>query len=121
VDEQTVATLAGGDNPAANKVICGGANNQLERPGIAKLLADSGIVYAPDYLVNSGGVIQVADELHGFSFERAQGRAEQIFGTVRQLLATASAEGVPPGVAADRLAEQRIDAVGRLRGIFLGS
>ena len=45
-----------------------------------KLLADSGILYAPDYVVNAGGVIQVADERHGFSFERARARAEQIFG-----------------------------------------
>ena len=46
-----------------------------------KLLADIGILYAPDYVVNAGGVIQVADESHGFSFERARARAEQIFGT----------------------------------------
>ena len=69
---------------------------------------------APDYLVNSGGVIQVADELHGFNFERAKARAEQIFTTTRQILAAADADGVPPAVAADRLAERRIAEVGRL-------
>jgi len=47
------------------RIICGGANNQLAHPGIEKLLADRGIVYAPDYVVNSGGVIQVADEIGG--------------------------------------------------------
>ncbi len=102
------------------KVICGGANNQLAHPGVEKMLADLGIVYAPDYLVNAGGVIQVADELHGFSFERAKARAEQILGTTRQILAMADADGVPPAVAADRLAERRIADVGRLRGIYLG-
>ena len=102
------------------KIICGGANNQLAHPGIEKLLADRGIVYAPDYVVNSGGVIQVADEIGGFSFERAQGRAAQIFDTMRKILAIADDEGVPPAVAADRLAERRMSDVGRLKGIWLG-
>jgi valine dehydrogenase (NAD+) len=102
------------------RIVCGGANNQLAHPGIEKLLADRGILYAPDYLVNAGGVIQVSDELGGFNFERAQGRAGQIFGTTRQIFALADTEGVPPAVAADRLAERRMSEVGRLRGIWLG-
>jgi valine dehydrogenase (NAD+) len=114
VDENTVHALGA-------RIICGGANNQLAHPGIEKMLADLGIVYAPDYLVNSGGVIQVADELHGFSFDRAKGRAEQIFSTTRQILTAADKDGVPPAVAADRLAERRIAEVGRLRGIYLGT
>ena len=133
VDDGTIAMLGAGGTTAGTtgtettgtkttgtKIICGGANNQLAHPGVQKLLADSGIVYAPDYLVNAGGVIQVADELNGFSFERARARAEQIFGTMQRLLAAAAAEGVPPAVAADRLAERRISSVGRLRGIYLG-
>ena len=114
VDEDTVHSLGA-------RIICGGANNQLAHPGIEKMLADCGIVYAPDYLVNSGGVIQVADELHGFNFERAKARAGQIFVTTRRILAAAEADGVPPAVSADRLAERRIAEVGRLRGIYLGS
>ncbi len=102
------------------KIICGGANNQMAHPGIEKLLADRGIVYAPDYVVNSGGVIQVADEIGGFSFERAQARAAQIFDTTKRILSIADDEGVPPAVAADRLAERRMSEVGRLRGIWLG-
>ncbi len=116
VDDETVTALSA----AGTKIICGGANNQLAHPGVEKMLADLGIVYAPDYLVNAGGVIQVADELHGFSFDRARARAEQILGTTRQILAAAEADGVPPAVAADRLAERRIAEVGRLRGIYLG-
>ena len=103
----------------AARVICGGANNQLAHPGIEKQLADRGIVYVPDYLVNAGGVIQVADELAGFSFDRAEARAARIFDTTRQILAMAGEEGVPPVVAADRLAERRMSEVGRLRGIWL--
>jgi valine dehydrogenase (NAD+) len=117
VNDAAVAALATRAGDA--KIICGGANNQLDHPGIAKLLVDYGILYAPDYLVNAGGVIQVADELNGFSFERAKARAEQIYATTQQLFATAAAEGVPPGVAAGRLAERRMNAIGRLRGIYL--
>jgi valine dehydrogenase (NAD+) len=102
------------------RIVCGGANNQLSHPGIEKALEDRGILYAPDYCVNAGGLIQVADELEGFSFERAQQRATGIFDTTRSVLELAAADGVPPAVAADRLAEQRMRAVGRLRGIYLG-
>jgi valine dehydrogenase (NAD+) len=114
IDDDTVATLAAG-------IVCGGANNQLAHPGIEKQLADRGIVYAPDYLVNSGGVIQVADEFAGFNFDRAQSRAAQIFDTTKRILAMADEEGIPPAVAADRLAERRMSEVGRLRGIWLGT
>ncbi|MGE5132753.1 MAG: Glu/Leu/Phe/Val family dehydrogenase [Gemmatimonadota bacterium] len=102
------------------RIVCGGANNQLAHPGIEKVLADRGILYAPDYLVNAGGVIQVADELHGFSFERAKARAAEIFTTTRRIFALADEEGVPPAAAADRMAERRMSEVGRLRGIWLG-
>ena len=87
------------------RIVCGGANNQLAHPGVEKLLEEHGILYAPDYVVNSGGVIQVADEIHGFNFDRAKSRAEKIFGTTRQILEVAAAEGVPPSVAADRRTE----------------
>ena len=102
------------------KIVCGAANNQLAHPGIEKALDERGVLYAPDYCVNAGGLIQVADELEGFSFERAQQRASGIFETTAAVFARASEDGVPPAVAADRLAEQRIREVGRLRGIWLG-
>jgi valine dehydrogenase (NAD+) len=114
IDDRTATQLRA-------RIICGGANNQLAHPGVEKLLADHGIVYAPDYVVNSGGVIQVADELAGFSFERAKARAGQIFATTKKILSIAESEGVPPGAAADRLAERRMSEVGRLRGIWLGT
>lgn len=94
------------------RLVCGGANNQLAHPGVESLLAERGIVYAPDYCVNAGGVIQVADELHGFSFERAKAKASQIFDTTARVLATAAEEGIPPATAADRLAERRMAAAG---------
>ena len=101
------------------KVVAGAANNQLAHPGIEKLLADRGVLYTPDYVVNAGGVIQVADEIEGFNFERAKLRATGIYDTTREILHLADAEGVPPAVAADRLAERRMAEVGRLRTIHL--
>nr|PZN42950.1 MAG: valine dehydrogenase [Actinomycetota bacterium] len=101
------------------RIVCGAANNQLAHPGVEKRLAERGVLYAPDYVVNAGGVIQVADEIEGFSMERARARAERIFDTTLKIFAIAGEEGVPPGVAADRLAERRMSEVGRLRGIWL--
>ena len=113
LDDAVVETLSA-------RIVSGAANNQLAHDGIEKQLQDRGILYAPDYMVNAGGLIQVADELEGFSFDRAKQRAEKIFATTRQVFALAAEEGVPPAVAADRLAERRMLEVGRLRGIWLG-
>jgi len=112
LDDDTVAHLAAA-------AVCGSANNQLAHAGVEKMLADRGILYAPDYVVNSGGLIQVTDELHGFSFERAKGKAERIFDTTSRIFALAADEGVPPAVAADRLAERRMAEISRLRGIYV--
>jgi valine dehydrogenase (NAD+) len=116
LDDDTVAALA---ESGTCRAVCGGANNQLAHPGVEKMLEDRSILYAPDYVVNSGGVIQVADELHGFSFERAQGKAARIFETTRRIFSLAADEGVPPAVAADRLAERRMAEVARLKSIHL--
>ena len=84
-------------------------------------LAERGILYAPDYCVNAGGVIQVADELdpNGFDFDRAKARAARIYDTTLAVLERAATEGVSPSVAADREAERRIREVGRLRPIMV--
>jgi len=112
------------------RIVAGAANNQLAHPGIEKALAERGVLYAPDYVVNAGGVIQVADEIigavspsangtFGFDFERAKLRTTRIFDTTTEILRLAGDEGVPPAVAADRLAEQRMTQVGRLKTIHL--
>jgi valine dehydrogenase (NAD+) len=99
LDDEVVAVLQAA-------IVCGAANNQLAHPGIEKQLADRGVLYAPDYVVNSGGVIQVADELQGFDFDRARAKAALIYDTTRRVFDLAAADGVPPALAADRLAEQ---------------
>ncbi|UQS27554.1 valine dehydrogenase [Amycolatopsis thermalba] len=101
LDEQAVGLLG-------SEIVCGAANNQLAEPAIAKELHDRGVLYAPDYVVNAGGVIQVADELHGFTFQRAKRRAAKIFEATRYVLELADEEGLPPATAADRVAERRM-------------
>jgi valine dehydrogenase (NAD+) len=112
LDDEVVESLSAA-------IVCGAANNQLAHAGVEKSLQDRGILYAPDYVVNSGGLIQVADELEGFSFERARQRTEKIFDTTKRVFALAGEDGVPPAAAADRLAERRMAEVGRLRKIWL--
>ena len=102
-------------------IVCGGANNQLADPEAGQILADRGVLYAPDFCVNAGGVIQVADELHGFSLERATAKADAIFTTTAQVLALAQAEGTTPVAAAEQLACRRIAEVGRAARLWAPS
>ena len=90
------------------RLICGGANNQLAAPEVGELLAGRGIVYAPDFLVNCGGVIQVAEELVGGDLDRARARTDRVYDTTVRVLERAAAEGVTPVRAAEREAEDRI-------------
>jgi valine dehydrogenase (NAD+) len=103
------------------RVVAGAANNQLleERHGDA--LADAGILYAPDYVINAGGLIQVGDELHrgGYSETRTRGRVEGIGERLREIFAYAEEQRVSTAEAADRVAERRMGAVGRLRSFWL--
>ena len=102
-------------------VVCGGANNQLATVEDAQRLDDRGILYAPDYVVNAGGVINVADELHplGYSAERARSRVEAIPATLTRIVEVARDERVTTEEAAARVAERRIAAVGGLRRFWL--
>ena len=82
--------------------------------GCDEALADAGILYAPDYCVNAGGIINIAEELRGYSRERAETGLRHIYDTTLAVFDRAEAEGITTAAAADRLAEARIEAVGRL-------
>jgi valine dehydrogenase (NAD+) len=84
------------------------------RAGCDEALSEAGILYAPDYVVNAGGVINIAEELRGYSRERAEIGLRRIYDTTLAVFERAAADGITPAAAADRLAEARIDAVGRL-------
>ena len=92
------------------RLVCGGANNQLAHDGIADALAVKGVLYAPDFMVNCGGVIQVADELLGFDMDRARGKVAAVHATTHEVLDAAEATGVTPVRAAERVAEARMAA-----------
>lgn len=101
------------------KAIAGSANNQLKEARHGDQLHELGIVYAPDYVINSGGVINVADELMGYNKERALKRVEGIYDTVLKIFEISKRDGIPSYIAADRLAEERIARVGAMKSTFL--
>ncbi len=103
------------------RAVCGGANNQLATPKVGHLLHEAGVLYAPDFVVNAGGVISVSDELHpdGWSAERVRSRAERIDDTLQEIFDEAAATDEPTAVAANIVAERRIERVGGLRRTWL--
>jgi leucine dehydrogenase len=96
------------------EIVAGGANNQLQDERHGDELHRRGILYAPDYVANAGGVINVYSELAGWSSARAFRKADEIYETVLRVFSIAKQDGIPTHEAADRLAEQRIRAVGTM-------
>lgn len=96
------------------EVVCGAANNQLLEERHGDELERRNILYTPDYVANAGGVINVYSELAGWTSARAFRKADEIFDTVLRVFAIAKNEKIPTYLAADRLAEQRIRAVGTM-------
>ncbi len=102
-------------------IVCGAANNQLATPEVGEMLAERGILYAPDYLVNCGGVVQAAEELvpadgtgepprlaGWFDLDRARSRVAGVYDTTLRVLDRAAQEGILPVEAAAREAEERV-------------
>ncbi|HEY3364626.1 MAG TPA: Glu/Leu/Phe/Val dehydrogenase dimerization domain-containing protein [Symbiobacteriaceae bacterium] len=101
------------------KVVAGAANNQLKEPRHGDMLQNRGILYAPDYVINGGGLIQVADELMGYNRDRAFKKTAGIYDMLSQIFAIAARDAIPTYRAADRLAEERIAAVAELKRIYV--
>ena len=97
------------------EIIAGAANNQLAEPRHGDELQKRGILYAPDYVINAGGLINVYGELNGWSNERSQRKAGEIYDTLLQLFELSKKEGLPTYEAADRLAERRIEQVATIQ------
>jgi leucine dehydrogenase len=92
------------------KAIAGAANNQLRTPAVGRALHERGIFYAPDYAINAGGLINVAQEFTGYSRERALERTLAIYDTIGDILERSRGEKMPPERIADRIAEEIIAA-----------
>jgi leucine dehydrogenase len=102
------------------EIIAGGANNQLAEDRHGDMLEQRGILYAPDYVINGGGVINVYGELHRWPVERAKKKAGEIYETLLRIFDIARQQKIPTYRAADRLAEQRIAAVAGLDRMWMG-
>jgi leucine dehydrogenase len=102
------------------EIIAGGANNQLSEDRHGDALEKRGILYAPDYVINGGGVINVYGELHHWPVERAKKKAGEIYDTLLRIFEMAQREQIPTYRAADRLAQQRIASVGNLDRMWMG-
>ena len=108
VNEQTLPRLK-------CKIICGAANNQLATDAIGDEVQKRGILYAPDYAVNAGGVMNVSLEIDGYNRERAMRMMRTIYHNVGRIFQIAERDGIPTYKAADRMAEERINAIGKIK------
>ena len=113
VNEQTLERLK-------CKIICGAANNQLSTNEIGDEVQKRGILYAPDYAVNAGGLMNVSLEIDGYNRERAMRMLRTIYFNLGRIFEISKRDNIPTYMAADRMAEERINAIGKLRLPHLG-
>lgn len=103
------------------EIIAGGANNQLANPDQHdNMVEQRGLLYAPDYVINAGGLINVYGEIEGWTQERALRKAQEIYDTMLNIFAVAARDKITSAEAADRVAEARVGAFGRLSRMWLG-
>ena len=114
VNEQTLPRLKA-------KIICGAANNQLANDAIGEAVEKKGILYAPDYAVNAGGVMNVSLEIDGYNRERAMRMMRTIYYNVGRIFQIAERDQIPTFKAADRMAEERIAAIGKIKLPHMGN
>lgn len=113
INEQTLPRLRG-------KVIAGAANNQMASDAIARAVFERGLIYAPDYVINGGGIINVASEMRGLQRGEAfdpgwvEGKLQRLMDTLDEILTRSSAERRPTHELADEIGKARIDAAKRM-------
>jgi leucine dehydrogenase len=108
VNDQTIQQIKA-------KVICGGANNQLLESRHGNALQELGILYAPDYVVNAGGLMNVFVELEGYSPQRAFDKTRKVYDNLTRVFDISKRDHIGTHIAADRLAEERIQTIGKLK------
>ncbi len=102
------------------KIIAGPANNQLAQPRHGDVLHEKGILYVPDYVINSGGVINIIDDISGreYSKENAMKNTAKIYDACKKVFELAKRHGIPTYRAADKMVEERIASVGKIKTIY---
>ncbi|HTI06583.1 MAG TPA: Glu/Leu/Phe/Val dehydrogenase [Gemmatimonadales bacterium] len=112
INDQTIAQLK-------CEIVAGAANNQLAEERHGDMLEQREITYAPDYVINAGGLVNVNAELEGWTMERARNKAGEIYDTILMVFDIAAEERMPSYKAADRLAERRIASIAKVRQNFV--
>jgi leucine dehydrogenase len=102
------------------KIVAGPANNQLANNEAGNELEKRGILYAPDYAVNAGGLMNVSIEFEGWNHERAMRMTRTIYYNLGKIFKIADRDGIPTWQAADRMAEERIEILGKLKLPYMG-
>ena len=101
------------------QVVAGGANNQLAAEEDGEELHRRGILYAPDYILNSGGVINVSAEIGGpYNADRAREKTERIYEIIGRVIEMSQSQEIAPSLAADRMAEQRLNSVRSIKKLY---
>ncbi|MCP4912699.1 MAG: Glu/Leu/Phe/Val dehydrogenase [Oligoflexia bacterium] len=103
------------------KIVAGAANNQLAESRHGDILKEKGILYAPDYLINAGGLMNVSIEFEGWSDEKAIRMVDSIYDTTMKIFKLSDEENVAVHKATDMLAEKRIESIRNLKGGYLGN
>lgn len=101
------------------KIVAGAANNQLADEKHGDMLTEKGVLYVPDFVINSGGVINVYEELQGYDKNRAMSRASAIYDAVKKVIEISERDNIPTYKAAERMAEERIAAMAQVGTIYL--
>jgi leucine dehydrogenase len=101
------------------QIVAGAANNVLTEDRHGDILEEKGILYAPDYVINAGGVINVFEELHGYNRERALNKASKIYDNIKKVIEISKRDNIPTYKAADIMAEERISRIGKLSSNYI--
>jgi len=102
------------------KIVAGAANNQLAEERHGDILREKGMLYAPDYLINAGGLMNVSLEFEGWSEAKANRMVDTIFGTTLEIFKISDEQNIPVYKACDILAESRIESIRKIKGPYLG-
>lgn len=103
------------------KIVCGAANNQLKEDRHGLELKKRNILYCPDYLINAGGLMNVSIEFEGWSDTKSRRMIDKIFNTTLDIFNISELENIPTNVAADKLAERRIESIKNIKTSYLGN
>jgi leucine dehydrogenase len=102
------------------KIVAGAANNQLKENKHGQILKDKGILYAPDYLINAGGLMNVSIEFEGWNDFKSRRMIDTIYDTTLNIFNISEEQNIPVNQAADVLAENRIESMSKIQNTFLG-